>query len=384
MQDDYQQILDYLSDELDAKEKASLETSLKEDERKQELFKQTVKNFHAVLWSAIWDSSDEDKAYARLHKRLHKHRLSLRVLRYAAVFILLLSGGVFFLNRQTPDAPLATSDADTGIRTEHKVPVLTLHDGKQLALHQSSLSQSEIQEKTNLRLTETGSLEYTSLPDTVKETVFHTLTVPQGCEFAVTLSDGSRIWLNAASELKYPETFHGNTREVHLSGEAYFEITADSNRPFYVHTQEMQLKVLGTSFNIKAYPDETETVTTLLTGSIEQHYPSSGQSLRLLPLQQVNFDHATGKLQTLKADPEETLAWKNGKFIARNKTLEEIFQQLSRWYGFETVYIHPELKQERFHLHTNRYATVREILDNLQSTNGIHFSYIDNKIYISH
>lgn len=384
MQDDYQQILDYLSDELDAKEKASLEASLKEDDRKQELFKQTAKNFHAVRWSATWDSPNEDEAYARLHKRLYKHRLYLRVMRYAAIFILLLTGGVILLNRQTPDAPFVASDADSGSRTEHKVPVLTLHDGQQLALHQSSLSRSEIQEKTNLRLTETGSLEYTSLPDTAKETVFHTLAVPQGCEFTVTLSDGSRIWLNAASELKYPETFHDNTREVHLSGEAYFEITADSTRPFYVHTQEMQLKVLGTSFNVKAYPDETETVTTLLTGSIEQHYPSSGQKLRLIPLQQACFDHTTGNLQTLKADPEEVLAWKNGKFIARNKTLEEIFQQLSRWYGFETIYTHPTLKQERFHLHTNRYATVREILDNLQSTNGIHFSYIDNKIYISH
>ena len=384
MQDDYQQMLDYLSGELDAEGKASLEASLKEDVRKQELFKQTTKDFHAVRWSATWDAPDEDEAYARLHKRLHKHRLYLQVMRYAAVFVLLLTGGVVFLNRQAQDAPSVASSTDTESRTDFKVPVLTLHDGQQLALHPSNLSQSEIQEKTNLRLTETGSLEYASSPDTVKATVFHTLTVPQGCEFTVTLSDGSRVWLNAASELNYPETFRGDTREVHLVGEAYFEIAPDSNRPFYVHTQEMQLKVLGTSFNVKAYPDETRTVTTLLTGSIEQHYPSSGQSLRLLPLQQVSFDHTSGNLQTLKADPEEVLAWKNGKFIARNKTLEEIFQQLSRWYGFETVYTHPALKQERFHLHTNRYATVREILDNLQSTNGIHFSYIDNKIYISH
>ena len=145
----------------------------------------------------------------------------------------------------------------------------------------------------------------------------------------------------------------------------------------------LNLQVLGTSFNIKAYPDETETVTTLLSGSIEQHYPSSRQTLKLLPSQQSHFDCHTGNLQILEADPEEVLAWKNGKFIARDKTLEEIFRELTRWYDFEVVFTRPALRQLRFHLHTNRYASIREILDNLQSTNGIHFSYIGNKIYIS-
>ena len=183
--------------------------------------------------------------------------------------------------------------------------------------------------------------------------------------------------------MKYPEVFAGDHREVYLEGEAYFEVARNEQASFSVYTRDMNLQVLGTSFNIKAYPDETETVTTLLSGSIEQHYPSSRQTLKLLPSQQSHFDCHTGNLQILEADPEEVLAWKNGKFIARDKTLEEIFRELTRWYDFEVVFTRPALRQLRFHLHTNRYASIREILDNLQSTNGIHFSYIGNKIYIS-
>ena len=211
----------------------------------------------------------------------------------------------------------------------------------------------------------------------------NTITVPAGQHIDVQLPDGTKVWLNASSRLTYPETFDRRERRVTLEGEAYFEVTRNEQASFSVHTRDMNLQVLGTSFNIKAYPDETETVTTLLSGSIEQHYPSSRQTLRLLPSQQSHFDCHTGNLQILEADPEEVLAWKNGKFIARDKTLEEIFRELTRWYDFEVVFTRPALRQLRFHLHTNRYASIREILDNLQSTNGIHFSYIGNKIYIS-
>lgn len=301
-------------------------------------------------------------------------------MKYAALVFCLLSCGYFFRTWQiqTGQPPLVASTESPAIA---KVPVLTLNDGKQLALHTSI---QEIEEKNNIRLTDSGRLEYLRLSEaTTQEITYNTLTVPYGCEFSVVLSDGSRIWLNAGSELKYPETFPNDSREITLDGEAYFEIASDTARPFYVRTQGMQLKVLGTSFNIKAYPEETEIVTTLISGSIEQHFPATGRKLHLIPSQQSRFNPATGNLQIHKADTEEVLAWKNGKFIARDETLEEILRELSRWYDFEAVFTHSALKSERFYLHTNRYNTIREILDNLQSTNGIRFSYIGNKIYIS-
>ena len=142
----------------------------------------------------------------------------------------------------------------------------------QQRLHKGSSS------KVNILQHDSGSLSYTPIRDTVPiKITYHTLTVPKGCEFSLTLSDGSHVWLNAGSKLKYPEVFAGDHREVYLEGEAYFEVTRNEQASFSVHTRDMNLQVLGTSFNIKAYPDETETVTTLLSGSIEQHYPSSRQ-----------------------------------------------------------------------------------------------------------
>ena len=379
--DPKQQIQDYLAGQMSPEEEKQFDSWLKQNPEGQKLFKQSAKDYQAIRWAGQWDKPDEKQAYAQLQQRLHKHRLYSGLWKYAALFFLLLGCGIFFWQRHIPQPlPLASVES----RANHKFPTLTLSNGRQVLLADTLQIIKGSSSKVNILQHDSGSLSYTPIRDTVPiKITYHTLTVPKGCEFSLTLSDGSHVWLNAGSKLKYPEVFADDHREVYLEGEAYFEVTRNEQASFSVHTRDMNLQVLGTSFNIKAYPDETETVTTLLSGSIEQHYPSSRQTLRLLPSQQSHFDCHTGNLQILEADPEEVLAWKNGKFIARDKTLEEIFRELTRWYDFEVVFTRPALRQLRFHLHTNRYASIREILDNLQSTNGIHFSYIGNKIYIS-
>lgn len=380
--DPKQQIQDYLAGQMSPEEEKQFDSWLEQNPEGQKLFKQSAKDYQMIRWTEQWDIPDEKQAYTQLKHRLYKHRLYTGLWKYAALFFLLLGSGIFFWQQRIPQ-PLPFASVESP--ANHKFPTLTLSDGQQVLLADTQQIINGASSKVNILQHDPGSLSYTPIRDTAPiKITYHTLTVPKGCEFTLTLSDGSRIWLNAGSKLKYPEILASDHREVYLEGEAYFEVARNEQASFSVHTRDMNLQVLGTSFNIKAYPDETETVTTLFTGSIEQHYPYTRQTLRLLPLQQSHFDYSTGNLQILEADPEEVLAWKNGKFIARDKTLEEIFRELTRWYDFEVVFIHPTLRQVRFHLHTNRYATIREILDNLQSTNGIHFSYIDNKIYISH
>ena len=353
--DPKQQIQDYLAGQMSPEEEKQFDSWLKQNPEGQKLFKQSAKDYQAIRWAGQWDKPDEKQAYAQLQQRLHKHRLYSGLWKYAALFFLLLGCGIFFWQRHIPQPlPLASVES----RANHKFPTLTLSNGQQVLLADTLQIISGSSSKVNILQHDSGSLSYTPIRDTVPiKITYHTLTVPKGCA--------------------------GDHREVYLEGEAYFEVARNEQASFSVYTRDMNLQVLGTSFNIKAYPDETETVTTLLSGSIEQHYPSSRQTLKLLPSQQSHFDCHTGNLQILEADPEEVLAWKNGKFIARDKTLEEIFRELTRWYDFEVVFTRPALRQLRFHLHTNRYASIREILDNLQSTNGIHFSYIGNKIYIS-
>ena len=136
-------------------------------------------------------------------------------------------------------------------------------------------------------------------------------------------------------------------------------------------------------FNIKAYDDENTVITTLVSGKIRQEFPEVGKDVTLTPSRQSIFDRVTGKLETKQTDVQAALAWKEGKIIANNERLEDIFRQLSRWYDFKVVYTQPSLKDVRFYLHSNRYAEVHTILEYLQTTKGIHFTYAEKTIYVS-
>lgn len=374
-------IYDYLSGELDEAGERAFDTWLEESDSHRKAFKIRSREFFRARWSSRWDSLGTEQSYTLLHQRLQGQKRRLYWFRYAAVFTLLLMTGIGLrLLTDTLAKPEYIATTDTPRRIHPDKPQLTLGNGKRILLSQDigSLPSSA---GVNITLTDSGHLNYNAVADTFSTTVqYNTLTVPRGCEFQLTLTDGSRVWLNAGSELKYPEKFPAGLREVYLSGEAYFEVSPDSSAPFKVHTTDMELKVLGTSFNIQAYENEKLT-TTLITGKIAQYYPSLQQEIVLMPSSQSVYD--AGRLTTGQADIREALAWKEGKIIARNQRLEDILHQLSRWYEFEAVYIRPELKDIRFHLHSDRYENIRMILDNLQATNGIQVRYEGKKIYIS-
>ena len=167
-----------------------------------------------------------------------------------------------------------------------------------------------------------------------------------------------------------------------MEGEGYFEVAKDEGAPFVVHAQEMDLTVLGTSFDIRAYGEERSVVTTLFTGRVEQSFAGVDGEVELAPSQRSVFNREGQTVKTERADVREALAWKEGKIVARNERLEDIFVMLSRWYDFEVRYTRPELKDMRFHLHTNRYKTIREVLDNLTATKGIQVDYFEDIIYI--
>ena len=207
--------------------------------------------------------------------------------------------------------------------------------------------------------------------------------VPNGERMQVLFQDGSKVHLNSGSRIRYPKKFGLSERKVYLEGEAYFEVEHDGNAPFIVNTRSMDLRVLGTSFNIKAYDDENTVITTLVSGKIRQEFPEVGKDVTLTPSRQSIFDRVTGKLETKQTDVQAALAWKEGKIIANNERLEDIFRQLSRWYDFKVVYTQPSLKDVRFYLHSNRYAEVHTILEYLQTTKGIHFTYAEKTIYVS-
>ena len=374
-------ITDYLSGNLAPEERKRFSEWLAERPERQEAFREMGRTVLRARWSGRWAQTDAVKAFARVQKRLHARRLYRRMVQYAAVVLVAATAGIFLLRQE--GTPTGTPLVSTLPHPDNHRPVLTLHNGQSIVLSNEPQQVIAGTPAIDIRQTDSARLEYTPVSDTMDSEIhYNTLSVPKGCEFSLVLADGTRIWVNAGSTLRYPERFAPGKREVFLSGEAYFEVARDTANPFFVKTDRMQLQVLGTSFDISAYPDDPAITTTLLTGSVSQKFESGRQTL-LRPSQQSVYTVATGTARLQAADIDAVLAWKNGKFIARDERLEDILRRLGRWYDFQVVYTHPRLKDMRFHIHCERYEKVMDILERVQETYGIRFMEHNGTIYVS-
>lgn len=207
-----------------------------------------------------------------------------------------------------------------------------------------------------------------------KKERFNVLQVPTGGFYRLELADGTKVWLNAETELRYPVYFVGNERNVYLKGEAYFEVAKDVNRPFRVFVGDAEVKVLGTSFNISAYPEEYTVTTTLVEGSVGFRSGSEGHEIRLKPGFQCRMNVADGSVSTEKVDVSVYTAWVNGKFIFRFMNLESIMRQLQRWYGFETIYLDPEVRNYEFRGAIERESKIEDVFRAIELTTDVKFS----------
>ncbi len=184
----------------------------------------------------------------------------------------------------------------------------------------------------------------------------NTMTTPKGGQYRVTLGDGTKVWLNAASSITYPTAFTGKKREVSITGEAYFEVSKNKEKPFIVKTSSDEITVLGTSFNINAYADEQSIKTSLLLGTVK-----IGNSF-LKP----GEGYQDGKI--VQTNVQQDIAWKNGKFNFKNLSLEQVMRQIARWYDVEPVYSNgiPEVKLGGG---MDRSLTLVQVLEGLKSLN---------------
>jgi ferric-dicitrate binding protein FerR (iron transport regulator) len=372
-------IMAYLSGEISDEEKQQLNEWLQEEPHRKE-FRELARACNLARNALLWDEISLPAAERRVRRRLSRGR---RAWWRAAASIAVIAVAIAWWQRGGGDSTGAGTLPGVA-RWEKAIPTLTLPDGRVVGVD-SLAGEEALPGDIQFTLARASSLEYdrvAPLPP-AGDTRYHTLTVPSGCEFTVTLGDGSRVWLNAGSELRYPERFAPGKREVFLSGEAYFEVEHDPRNPFHVKTRGMELTVLGTSFDIKAYPDEAEVVTTLVSGKTLQRFDGRDEEVILLPEQGVIYNTLSRAVTKVDADLEEALSWKEGRIIARHRTLEEIFRLLSKWYDFEVVYTRPALKDIRFYLNIKRYENIQAVLDNIHSTNGITLSYVNNTIYIS-
>lgn len=297
----------------------------------------------------------------------------------AAAVALLIGTGVYLSSRQsgtiTPPQ-LVTNDAAPG----REGAVLTLANGQQVVLDSLGNAVVAVQNGTQL-IVQNGQLIYDPATDATGEPAYNIITTPRGRQFSVVLPDGSKAWMNAASSLRYPVAFNGNTRTVEVTGEAYFEVAKQADRPFFVKVAGgPEIQVLGTSFNINAYPDELAIHTTLLTGSVRVIAREGAQPVVLKPGQEAKLIRNTGKMETGQADEEQAMAWKNGNFYFDGADMKEIMREMARWYDLEVVF--GQVPEKRFSGTIPRNVNASQVFKILESTNNVHFKIEGNRVTV--
>ncbi len=327
----------------------------------------------------------------------------------AVIFIVLTSGIYFYLNNPISSqiAAQKSQPKKNDIAPGGNKAILTLADGSKISL--SDAANGEIAKQAGISITKTsnGQLIY-SIADRQpvrsavgsttnnQQLAYNTIETPKGGQYQINLPDGSKVWLNAASSLRFPASFTGNERKVELSGEAYFEIAhitlpSEESRtgakkdsgaeamPFKVISGNQTVEVLGTHFNINAYSDEPSIRTTLLEGSVRVLLNSpSGEGLdmnfskRLKPGQQSKVNEM---INVFNVDTQEAIAWKNGYFIFNNENIESIMRKVSRWYNVDIEY-QGNISQKALWGSLSRFKNLSELIDMLELTGSVHFKIV--------
>lgn len=257
--------------------------------------------------------------------------------------------------------------------------ILTLSNGQSIVLNGAKNGMLAKQGNTAINKLSGGAISYQGTPniDNADAVIYNTATTPRGGQFQFILADGTKVWLNSASSIKFPVAFNGNERKVELTGEAYFEVAHDAKKPFRVISNNQQVEVLGTHFNINAYSDEDVINTTLLQGSVR--VTSANASVTIVPGQQAQFKH--GKINVATVDVDDAVAWKNGLFNFNDNSIEEVMRQLSRWYDVDVRY-EGKLPQRRFSGEISRNVNASQLLDIL-SFKKIHYRIEGKSIIVT-
>lgn len=291
----------------------------------------------------------------------------------AAAIILVAGAGIFYYANQSAGynnslAELKAHDIAPGSNKA----VLTLANGQQISLTDAQNGKLANEANTVIKKTADGQLVYLGNNETQREPIYNTISTPVGGQYTLTLSEGTKVILNAASSLKYPAQFKGKDRVVELSGEGYFEVAHDQSKPFKVISRNQTVEVLGTHFNINSYLDEPNIKTTLLEGSVNVN----GTIIK--PKQQAIFNNRN--IQVMEVDPEEVVAWKNGLFKFDHTDIRTLMRQIARWYDVEVVY-EGTVKDGQFYGKIERSYTLSEVLKVLELGN-LHFRVEGRKIIV--
>ncbi len=370
----------YLSGEITGEEKQELQQWLEASPENRAMFdKVNGKQRFSSKYEA-YKNIDRDAAFGRFEKQVGlRSRGRYLWLKYAAMFLLPLGVALFLLLNHSPEPEKVPVMAKI-VPGEAKA-TLFLPDGKFMTLQQDSMSDISLSQDVSIKATARG-IDYSGVDGMEKIKQYNTLKTPRGGEFTVTLSDGTIVYLNSATQLKYPVVFDKEKREVHVSGEAYFEVKKEADRPFHVVADGVRIRVYGTSFNVNTqHAGLVQTV--LVEGSVGITVEGDGREYRMHPSQLATYNKENAGVELKDVDTEAYVAWKDGYFVFEEESLEQIMHTLSLWYDVDVFYVNAGLKELHFTGHMRRYDQIDNILKAIGSAVGVTFSVKGKTIWIS-
>ncbi len=379
----YELISGKLDDRLSPMEETELSDWLAEDVKHEKIYAE-IKKIRDQVKLLHRDFAPDTENVLKRVKRGRGRSIGFRYWwKYAALFILPLGVALILWQGMKNESVEVHRQFSAVSRPGGERAILKLYDGKTIMLD-STMKSSLIAHEANVRIEMDSNhlLRYSSydsigITDANKN---NELIIPKGGEYQVVLADGTKVWLNSASRLIYPQSFMGKERRVVLSGEAFFDVAHDAERPFIVETSRMNVKVLGTRFNVNDYDDNEEVSTTLVNGSVEI-FSGGQQAFRLVPGEQ-----AYGKeneLEKREVNVRLYTSWIDGKFLFNNTELEEIAKQISRWYDVEIFFSSENVKKVRFTGAIVKFKPLDDLVRMIESTSQVRFSVKGKTIVIS-
>lgn len=377
-------LLDYLSGGATPAECKVIENWIDENKKNRAYYEQFRKDYHRLKQGGraeLITHYNFDKLKKRLQQR-HRFRMAIRI---AASIALLLSIGYGTAHILSPrqikeELSIMVARQSTILPGKSKA-ILHLSNGEEIVVANEN---QELQETngTSIKIKENGEISYNPMADsTSTQLVYNRLIIPRGGEFTMTLEDGSKVWLNSDSELKYPVSFIGKKRIVYLKGEAYFDVKADQERPFIVSVGKMNVEVCGTQFNINTHTQgHVETV--LVEGKVQ--IVSPGHRDNLHPSERAIYSSEDGRIAIDQVDVSSYIGWKNGDLIFQHESLEKIMDKLALWYDVKIFYQNEEVKNVILSGEMKKYEDIRKLLYFFEKTSNVKFSIKGKAITVSY
>ena len=370
----------YMQGELSEAQRKKLSEWLAADPNNRDFFDRTISLEHVKQKLSTKERINQEKAFQQFKAQVSPSRKTItrKILAYAAVIAVpIILGLLAIISRQ--ETPTPKMPSLTEITHGKPKAILTLAQGEKIEL---SPEQALASLPTGLRLKEEkDELIYTPQETSGGNIQYHELTTPRGGEYKITLPDGSFVHLNSNTTLRFPNRFDESKREIYLTGEAYFEVSKDSKRPFYVITDIARVKVHGTTFNVNTLLNN-QIQTTLLQGSIGIFIQGENREYLLQPSQQAEISYTTKTITIKEVDVAPYVAWKDGIFMFDDERLESILDKLALWYDFEVFYQNEMVKDIRFTGFLKRYDNINIILDAIETTVSVDFDIQGKNIII--